>query len=550
MPKTSRQAFFRSRIVDWSLLSVRFTKRLFIPSFFAISFLLLSATTSRATIQYQISLAHPEQHTFHIKMTIPDVKDSVTVQMPAWNALYEIRDFASHLREVTASKLDSATNQFNSLPVEKLDKQTWRVTGSGTITVQYDTFWDEPGPFSAQLNSEHAFFNPALILMYVPGRRNEEIVVVFAEMPDGWTLPTSPDDGALVATRRTVWTFQAPTYDELVDSAVEVGTHRTLGVSRTSPDIFMAVDGKLEHPDAFQKKLAAICKYELALMGGVPFERYEFIFHIGDNVGGGGMEHANGTAIAARNEEGALTIAAHEFFHLWNVKRIRPASLEPVDYTKEQYTKSLWFAEGVTSTYERYTLVRTGLWPKAHFYADLGREISELEARPANKWQSAEQSSLDTWFEKYAIYNQPDHSVSYYTKGAVIGVLLDLWIREQTNNSRSLDDMMRALNEQFGKTGKPYRDREDLEAVCSQTAKASCKEFFDNYVSGTRVFPYDEYFGFAGLKIRRVVHSSAQIGTQTAFEISEDDAANEKQKRIRGGMLAGTTDKSVAATAK
>jgi predicted metalloprotease with PDZ domain len=132
----------------------------------------------------------------------------------------------------------------------------------------------------------------------------------------------------------------------------------------------------------------------------------------------------------------------------------------------------------------------------------------------------------------------------------VIGVLLDLWIREQTNNARSLDDMMRAMNEQFGKSGKPYRDREDLEAVCSQTAKTSCKQFFDDFVSGTKAFPYDEYFGFAGLKVRRVVHSSPQMGTQTSFELSEDDAANERQKRIRAGILAGTTDKSVAATGK
>src|SRR5262249_3366202 len=278
-----------------------------------------------------------------------------------------------------------------------------------------------------------------------------------------------------------------------------------------------------------------------------PFLSYTFIFHIGENVGGGGMEHANGTAISARTEEGALTIAAHEFFHLWNVKRIRPASLEPVDYVKEQYTKSLWFAEGVTSTYERYTLLRTGIWPKAHFYSDLGKHIGELEASPANKWQSAEQSSLDTWFEKYPIYNQGDHSVSYYTKGDVIGVLLDLWIRQQTNNARSLDDMMRAMNEQFGKTGKPYRDREDLERVCSETAKTSCKEFFDNYVSETKPFPYEEYFSYAGLTVRRVVHTSPQMGTQVAFEISEDEHANEKQKRIRNGILAGTTDKAAAA---
>lgn len=517
---------------------MRFRQRLFLPAFFAISFLLLAASASRATIQYQISLAHPEQHTFHIKMTIPDVKDSVTVQMPAWNALYEIRDFASHVREV------SAANESGPLPIEKLDKQTWRVTGSGTITISYDTFWDEPGPFSSQLNSEHAFINPAMILMYIPDHPREKVTALsLTEIPAGWTAETAGPS-----------LLDAPAkgnYDRLTDTPLEVGKHERFDLTAFGfgPVVSVVTHGKLEKRDELKEKLTAICKYENALMGGPPYVTYTFIFHIGENVGGGGMEHANGTAIAARNEEGALSIAAHEFFHLWNVKRIRPASLEPVDYTKEQYSKSLWFAEGVTSTYEKYTLLRAGLWTKSRFYESWDKEISEMEASPANKWQSAEQSSLDTWFEKYPIYNQPDHSVSYYTKGAVIGLLLDLWIRERTNNAQSLDDMMRAMNEQFGKTGKPYRDREDLERVCSETAKSLCKEFFDDYVSGTKPFPYDEYFGFAGWKIRRVVHSSQQMGSMTEFQIVEDDAANEKQKHIRAGILAGTTDKAAAKSA-
>lgn len=510
-----------------------------IPRFlFLLLLFLFSACPSFSTIHYDISLKRQREHIFVVAMVIPKVSGAVNLQMPAWNALYEIRDFSSHLMEV------STASKSGSLPIEKLDKQTWRVTGTGDIAISYEVVWDEPGPFSSQLNPEHAFINPAMILMYVPERRREDVVVGLSDIPNGWNAasPGLENDHDVI--------FAAANYDALADSPMEVGNFTKFRIANVSAPVDVVIHGKIEKRQDLETKLAKICQYELQLMGGAPFERYTFIFHIGDNVGGGGMEHADGTAIAARNEEGLLTVAAHEFFHLWNVKRIRPASLEPVDYTKEQYTKSLWFAEGVTSTYERYTLLRTGIWPKAHFYADLGREISTLEASPANAWQSAERSSLDTWFEKYATYNQPDHSVSYYTKGAVIGVLLDLWIREQTNNARSLDDMMRALNEQFGKTGKPYRDREDLETVCTQTAKTSCKEFFDNFVSGTTPFPYDEYFGFAGLKIRRVVHSSAQIGTQTAFEISEDDAANERQKRIRAGILAGVTDKAVAATAK
>ncbi len=513
-------------------ISVRFIAFAAIGLFFAAS--------SRATIQYQISLAHPELHTFHIKMIVPNVSGALTVQMPAWNALYEIRDFASHVMQV------KATSESGPLPIEKLDKQTWRISGSGTITISYDTFWDEPGPFATQLNSEHAFINPAMILMYVASRRDEISEALYYDLPPGWKVDSPITVMIWMVGQGHTFYRSSGKYDELADSPVEIGKPERIAISQSVPPIVALFHGQLQKREEFEKKLAAICKYEIALMGGAPYERYTFIFHVGEGAGYGGMEHANGTAIAAPNENVLLTISAHEFFHLWNVKRIRPASLEPVDYTKEQYTRSLWFAEGVTSTYERYALVRTGIWPKNVFYAEIGRRIGELEARPANAWQSAEQSSLDTWFEKYPIYGNPDHSVSYYTKGSILGVLLDLWIREQTNNAQSLDDMMRAMNEQFGKAGKPYRDREDLEAVCSQTAKTSCKEFFDNYVSGTKSFPYEAYFAFAGLQIRRVVHTSPQIGTQTSFEISEDDAASEKQKRIRAGVLNGTTEKAAA----
>ena len=502
---------------------------------FLTSFFLVFVAPCFSAIHYDISLKRQREHTFFVTISIPGVSGSVDLQMPAWNALYEIRDFSSHVMEV------SAANKSGKLPMEKLDKQTWRITGSGEITVSYETFWDEPGPFASQLDLEHAFINPALILMYVPERRGEDVVVSVSDVPANWRL-ASPQ-----LETETDAVLTAKNYDQLADSPIEASNFTKFRLANVPAPIEVILHGKIEKRQEFETKLAQICRYELSLMGGAPFARYQFIFHVGERAGYGGMEHANGTAIAVVNENILLGISAHEFFHLWNVKRIRPASLEPVDYTKEQYTRSLWFAEGVTSTYERYAMVRTGIWPKNVFYSAIGRYIAELESHPANAWQSAEQSSLDTWFEKYPIYGNPDHSVSYYTKGSLLGLLLDLWIHEETDNGRSLDDMMRALNEQFGKTGKPYRDREDLESVCSEVAKQSCKGFFDKYVGGTTPFPYEAYFAFAGLKIHRVVHTSPQIGTQTSYEISEDDSTNEKQRRIRDGILSGTTDKAARA---
>jgi predicted metalloprotease with PDZ domain len=194
------------------------------------------------------------------------------------------------------------------------------------------------------------------------------------------------------------------------------------------------------------------------------------------------------------------------------VKRIRPASFEPVDYSKEQYTRTLWFAEGVTSTYGSFTLVRSGLWSKQQFCMDLSEQINDLESRPANKWQSAEQSSLDAWLEKYGQYNQPDYSVSYYTKGQVLGDLLDILIRDRTDNQKSLDDVMRAMNTDFAKAGKTYRDSLDVRLTAEKVAGGSFEEFFEKYVAHAEPLPYEQVLGLAGLELRIVEQRRAKLG--------------------------------------
>jgi predicted metalloprotease with PDZ domain len=205
-------------------------------------------------------------------------------------------------------------------------------------------------------------------------------------------------------------------------------------------------------------------------------------------------------------------LAAHEFFHLWNVKRIRPTTLEPVDYTKEQYTRALWFAEGVTNTYASYTLARTQLWSKEQFYLDLSQQVSDLEGRPANRWQSAEESSLDAWLEKYPLYNRAEASVSYYAKGQVLGVLLDIVIRDRTDNQKSLDDVLRAMNNQFAGQNKSYRDSLDIRLTAEQVVGGSLEEFFSKYVSHADPLPYAQVFPLSGLDLRTAQRKRPVLG--------------------------------------
>lgn len=476
--------------------------------FFLFPFLLSSQQIDRPqSIQYSISLSHPEQHLFHIQMFIPDVHGSVTLQMPAWNALYQIRDFSAHVRDVQFG------NGMHPQQAEKVDKQTWRVQGEGMVEVSYVTYWDEPGPFATQLNADHAFINPAMILMNIPERRGQPVSIELLYVPEGWRPASSMKWAAgSISNRLPIWSAQHFTYDEMVDAPIEVGNFKEFSIPGLPVDIRAVVHGDDWSQKKIEADLSRICNYELKLMGGAPFEHYLFILHIGKGAGGGGMEHANSTAIGIPSDDYLSGVAAHEFFHLWNVKRIRPATLEPVDYTKEQYTRALWFAEGVTSAYGAYTLVRSGLWNKERFYEDLGGQISELESRPANHWQSAEQSSLDAWLEKYSLYNGPDDSVSYYTKGQVLGDLLDILIRDRTNNEKSLDDVMRGLNEDFAKQGKTYRDSLDIRLEAEKVAGGSFEPFFRDYVAAAGPLPYQQILALAGLDLRTMEHKKAVLG--------------------------------------
>jgi len=490
-----------------------------------------SAIPTRATIQYEISLAHPADHLFHVTMTIPDVHDDLVLQIPAWNALYQIRDFSSRIQQLTAESGGQL------LPIEKTDKLSWRTHAEGTVTLRYAIYWDSAGPFSSQLNEEHAFINPAMVFLYSIDRRNDALTLKFRDLPANWQVATALASSSERESRiPNVITVEASSYDAFVDGPIEVGEFKFFRIGGIDPPVDVAIHGDNWKQSDVESTLRKICNYEIDLMGGAPFNHYLFILHTGKAAAGsgGGMEHANGTAIALGSPQQLASLAAHEFFHLWNVKRLRPASLEPIDYTHEQYTRALWFAEGVTNTVGGYALVRTSLWTRQDFYADLAQQITELESRSANHWQSAEQSSLDAWLEKYPYYNGPDFSVSYYTKGQVLGVLLDILIRDRTNNQRSLDDVLRKMNEEFALKGKPYRDSLDVRLTAEAVAGRSFGDFFRQYVAAAEPLPYVDVLAKAGLLLEQQEIVRAELG----FTIERDASGKSIVRSVTPGSPA------------
>lgn len=480
---------------------------------------LLAAYPARATIRYRVSLAHNAEHLFQVEMEIPKAGGSTVVAMPAWNALYQVRDFALRLRDVKAVTRSESGETGPELAVSSLDKQTWQIgsprADAGAATeasvkqvVRYSIEWDDPGPFNSQLNARHAFINLAEILMYVPDRRREDCEVLFDDVPPNWKLAAELPQG------HDANSFTGDSYDALADAPIEAGKFEEFAFDNQGAHFRVVVDGAEWNKGHLEDFLRRITKYELNLMGGPPFKEYTFFFHVGSyaDVGGGGMEHANSTAISATSVESAATVAAHEFFHAWNVKRIRPQSLEPVDYSKEQYTRALWFAEGVTSTYGAYALERANLWTKSQFYDDIATQISELQSRPAHKWQSVEESSLDAWLEKYDAYNSPDRSISYYNKGQLDGLLLDLAIRNATDDRKSLDDVLRGMNSEYAQAGKFYDDTHGIRSVVEEVSGKSFEEFFRRFVAGTDEIPYNDFLALAGWELKVESTTTADLG--------------------------------------
>ncbi len=464
---------------------------------------------SPTSVAYTVSLSSPEQHLVEVQIVLPAGATQRELQLPVWNALYQVRDFAQYVNWVRAKDRSG-----NSLAVRALDKSRWQIVGaSGGAIVEYEIYVDSPGPFSAQLNTHHAFFNLAQILMYAVDGRSVPLNVRFNHVPAGWHIATplassSGDE------------FTAANYDRLVDSPVEIGNFQESDFDEAGGHFRVIVDADATDYDMARivAVLHRIVATEINWMNDRPFDNYMFIYHFPREPAGGGMEHAFSTAIdlnadAMRQSLDSLTgVTAHEFFHLWNVKRIRPQTLEPVDYTRENYTRALWFSEGVTSTVEGIAQLRAGLLDEKQYLYRLGEQITELERRPAHLTQSAEESSLDAWLEGHAYYRRPERSVSYYNKGELLGVMLDLAVREATHGQASLREVLQWMNVNYARQGRFFHDSEGVREAAEAVSHADLGSFFSKYVSGTEEIPWDDFLRSVGLRVEAIPNTVTDAG--------------------------------------
>ncbi len=483
--------------------------------------LLAAAQTTPVDISFTVAMPRPHTHLFEIDIAIKRTTNGPQEErlvMPVWTpGSYMVREFARHVQDFAAA---DASGQ--PLKWEKTNKDTWRVVTNGAREwhATYRVYANELSVRTSELNSSHGFWNNANLLMYLEGfLKNPSTVRVLA--PDVWKVATG-----LPAVLGQKNTFRAENFDILYDSPFEASNFKTLVFNVKGVPHRIVIDGEGNYdPERMRLDVQKIVETQVALMGEIPYRDYTFILHLRSNAGGG-LEHSNSTALgyprfgfrirsgdratsaapnasetSERDYRGFLSLVSHEFFHLWNVKRIRPDALGPFDYTQENYTKVLWVAEGITDYYADLTLRRAGLVTESEFLSATARSMSSLQNTPGRLEQTVEESSFDSWIKYYRQdENSINSQVSYYDKGALLGLLLDLEIRKRSNGAKSLDDVMRYLYAEFFKKNRNYGPL-DFQKASELMAGSSLEEFFNKYVRGTDELDYNAALEAAGLRL-------------------------------------------------
>lgn len=474
-----------------------------------------------STIRYTVSMPQPETHLFHVEVTISGLPQSVyDFVMPSWTpGSYLIREFARHVQEFQALDISGAP-----LPWRKLNKNTWRVEGGGeSVTLHYRVYANELTVRTSHLDTSHGYFNGANLFVYLEGQRSHPVELRVAPAHPDWKvatgLPAAPSNyGAgnggsarprAESTGALRYAFRADDYDHLIDCPVEISNHRLLRFEVDGVPHRIAIWGHgNEDPERLRADAKAIVQAARDIFGGLPYDDYLFILHLTERRGGG-LEHRNSSTNAVSrwsfrkpaDYERAIALLAHEFFHTWNVKRILPASFQDFEYRWETYTRLLWVMEGFTTYYELVLLQRAGLISAERMLAILGERILRLLQTPGRHFQSAESASFDAWIKLYRPdENTQNTTVSYYLKGSLIALLLDIEIRARTGNARSLDDVLVNTYRTYTLQDRGISD-EDFLAVCEEVAGGSLQAFFDDYVRGVAELPFEEYLAKAGLSM-------------------------------------------------
>jgi predicted metalloprotease with PDZ domain len=469
-------------------------------------FLILSgmSVSAQTKIAFTVSFSEPQAHYADIQMEISGLsKDFIDVKMPVWApGSYLVREFSKSVESVSAKN-----GKEESLQVQKTTKNTWRISSakSAKVTLNYRVYAYEISVRTSFIDASRAFLSSSGIFVYPDGMINNPVTVTIKPYTGWTTISTGMESVAGDAN-----TFYAPDFDILYDSPIEIGTQDVFEFNAAGVRHQVAMTGGGTYKkDSLKRDLAKIVEEETKVYGENPNKRYVFLVQ-NYATGGGGLEHLNSTVLGASRlgystdagYKGFLGLASHEYFHLWNVKRLRPKALGPFNYDEENYTTNLWVAEGFTSYYGDLILERAGFTKPEKYLEGLLKTINAVENQPGGRIMPVSQSSFDAWVKYYRPNeNSNNSSISYYDKGSLIGLLFDLEIIAATKGEKSLDDLMKAMyDEYYKKQKRGYTDAE-FRAMAEKVAGKSFDKIYNDYINGTLPIDYNSYFEKAGLRL-------------------------------------------------
>ena len=457
---------------------------------------------SQVKIGFEVSFIEPQAHYAEVEMTISGVvKDYVDVKMPVWTpGSYLIREFSKSVEGF------AATANGKALKYEKVRKNAWRVysTRANTIKIKYRVYAFEVSVRTSFIDETHAFLSSTGIFMYPDGMLKTPSTVKIIPYK-GWTKVST----GLEPVAGKEFTYAASDFDILFDSPIEVGNQDTFEFTASGVPHQVAMYGGGNYDkERLKVDMAKIVEQGTAIYGENPNKHYTFIVH-NFSAGGGGLEHLNSTVLGASRDayateegyKGFLNLVAHEYYHLWNVKRMRPVALGPFDYDNENYTTNLWVAEGFTAYYENKLMLRAGFITEKEFVELLVTAVSNVSNVPGARVQSVAEASYDAWIKLYRPNeNSNNTTISYYAKGEVVGILMDIAISQATKGGRSLDDVMKAMYLQNKAQKRGYTDME-FKAMVEKISGEDFTDFWAKYVNGTYLPEYKKYFDYVGVKV-------------------------------------------------
>lgn len=469
-------------------------------------------------IQYTIHIDLPQTHYANVTISIQNCQEKcLNFKMPVWTpGSYMVREFEKSVENASVN-VGGESSKFS-----RPDKNTWKVEGTKNkdVIFRYKVYAFEPSVRTSFIDADGAFLHNTSIFMYADELQHEPGSLEL-QLPTAWKNVST----TLNEIKTNIYKFA--NYDDLADSPIEAGNHDTIGFSVMGVPHKVALVG-LNNCDLqkFAKDLQKMCETMAQIIGEHPCSSYLFIVK-NVETGGGGLEHANSCTVMIprwawtdpTKYRNFLGLCAHEYFHLWNVKRLRPMELGPFDYNQENHTDLLWVAEGITSYYDELSMLRAGYIDRNEFVQTLAGYINRLENRPGSKVQTLAQSSHEAWVKEYRPNeNSVNTSISYYSKGLVVAALLDANISKLTNGSKHLDDLMKLLYNRYYKSLNRGFTAEEIEQAASEIAGTSLKSFFEKHVYTTETPDYGKILAPAGLNMDVEKIETYKLGITTSLD--------------------------------